>query len=148
MHREVMRRFLVALALAAAFGVPAAQALEQRAGDQRVTVQVVPTRPALQALRSLPMPPDTRPVTADAFGGSFRHAGQSGGVARFFLETLPARGYRLVHRGDDGWLVWERADVRLQLRIQAVLGQVPETRIVVQASTRGGQVSRGIGPPK
>lgn len=107
------------------------------AADLPVTARVLPARPAPQALQTLEPPPGARLLTARPFTRSFRHDGAPAHAAAYFRQTLPRQGYRLVGASPDGSeLLWVSDDVRLQVRLQAVLGAAPRTRIVVQASAR------------
>lgn len=109
------------------------------AADDRafqVGARVVPREPAPLALAALPLPPGSRPMTSDAFGGSYYFPGEVEAAAGFYRLQMPSRGYRLVYVGGDGELAWENADSRVQVALGKALGSVSATRIVVTVSAR------------
>ena len=107
------------------------------AAELPVTARVLPGRPAAHALQALGLPPGSRLLTAQPFTRSYRHDGAPAQAVAYFRDALPRQGYRLVRASRDGSdLLWVSDAVRLQVRLQPVLGAVPGTRIVVQASAR------------
>lgn len=125
-----------AFALAALLAVGGTTAAAERASFG-VAVQVLPTRPAPEALASLPVPPQARALTSHRFGASYHYAGSAEAAATFFNAALSANGYRLLQTHASGGAQeqhWQRDDARVQVRIQPVLGATAAARIAVQAS--------------
>lgn len=98
-----------------------------------VSVRVAPARAAPTELRALPLPREAIPLTAGAFGGSYRYAGSPTTAMRFFEAQLPRNGYRLVSAG-SAHMVWESEQARLVLAFSDVLGAPGQARIVITLS--------------
>lgn len=123
--------------LAALLAVTGGAAASGRQASFGVSVQVLPTRPAPQALATLPLPPQAQALTSHRFGASYHYAGSAEAAATFFNDSLAEQGYRLLQtRIDRGAQeqYWQRDAARLQVRIQPVLGATAAARIAVQAS--------------
>jgi hypothetical protein len=103
-----------------------------------VGVLVRPSRPAPQALATLPMPPGSQALSETPFGGSYHYPGHLADAIGFFQMAMHGGGYRLVSQQQHpDWtrLLWERDGERVELECRAVLGAAAATRIVVIAST-------------
>lgn len=134
MHPRAVSAVLLALGLACGTPLPAPAATGARL---EVGVVVLPSKPATQALASLPLPPGSRAIQGTAFGGTY-HAPASLAEATEYLRTaMHAQGYRLLSdlpRGDGARLVWRRDKAQVEFECREVLGRIPATRITVVAS--------------
>jgi hypothetical protein len=136
MRSRVVSAGLLALALAC--GAPVGAQPADRTGQLGVGVLVRPSRPAPQALATLPLPPGSQALSGTPFGGSYHYPGNVAEAVWFFRTAMHGDGYRLVgqqQRPDWTRLVWERDGQRVQLECRAVLGTTSATRIVVTATT-------------
>jgi hypothetical protein len=107
-----------------------------REGNFRVSVQVVPHAAATQRLLdAVPVPAGATRLTRTRSGDSYYFAGTPEDAARRYRESMGKRGYRLAYESDDGLSSsWVREDHRVELRLEPVLGTIPATRIIVQAT--------------
>jgi hypothetical protein len=119
-------------ACGSAFAQPA-----DASGQLGVGVTVRPSRPATQALASLPLPPGSQALSDTPFGGSYHYPGTVPDAVEFFRTAMHGNGYRLVgqqQHPDRTRLLWERGAERVELDCRAVLGATAATRIIVVAS--------------
>lgn len=130
--------FLLAVAITlASFSAHAASY-----GQFSVGVQVVSSAPADRTLlASVPTPANAALMQVSRSARHHVFAGTLAQAAEFFRAALPASGWHLVQLGGDGeqaqQQVWESAQGRLMVRLQAALGSTAATRISLSASAQG-----------
>jgi hypothetical protein len=124
-----LAKVIAGLILFAACG----QALGQTAGF-RVSVVVLPERASTSMPLDLPTPPQARMLPASRDAKRLLYGGNPVAARRFYENTLPELGFYLS-RQDAGGAVWDRADVRVELRFYPVIGD-DATGIHVMVSPR------------
>jgi len=138
MHPRKVSAGLLALGLAC--GTAVAGPAETGAQLQ-VGVTVRPSKPATQALASLPLPPGSRAIHDTPFGGTYHAPAPLAEATQSLRTAMHAQGYRLLSdqpRNDGTRLVWQRDEVRVEFECREILGRIPATRIVVVASAHEG----------
>lgn len=98
-----------------------------------VSARVVSSRPAPEAVATLPVPPGAHLLNEHPHGNSYHYAGPPEEAIRFYRMRMPQLGYRLLDAMPEA-LLWETPDMRIDMRFQEVLGAPAATRIRVSAA--------------
>lgn len=135
-----MRVFATLLALAIlAVPLPQAQAGE---ASFRVGATVVSGHGTGRMLEALPRPQGSRAMATSAAGAHHAFPGPLQAAGDFYRQAMPQAGFDLVaEHGTSGagrmQQVWNDGSRQVVVRLHAVLGSMPATRISLQASTTG-----------
>ena len=133
----------------AAFALLTVACTGARAADTsfQVSVRVLPSRPAPEAIDALPLPSGARALGAHPQGHSYHYAGTRDQAMHFYRTRMPQLGYRLVGESPATGLLWEAQGTRIEMRFQQVLGAPVATRILINAarSSHPGRDTRDAG---
>ena len=125
-----LHRIVVALLLV----TPCGHAFAQR-DDFQVSIRVLPERAANGSPVDIPMPPNARLLPPGRGAKRLLFDGSPGEARRFYADTLPELGFHRARQTTHGE-VWERADVRAELRFYPVVGGRDATGILLMVSPR------------
>lgn len=116
---------VAALLLAMAFGHACAQSASFGL-SLRVVAQDAPS----EASVTLPRPPRAQELPRGRHASRLLYEGSADDARRFYESALPGLGFQLTRRDSDG-AVWERGNVRAELRFHPVTGAREVTGILV-----------------
>jgi hypothetical protein len=100
----------------------------------RVSLVVLPERVATGMPLDLPTPPQAQVLPASRDAKRLLYAGNPGEARHFYEGALPGLGFYLSQQDANG-AVWERRDVRVELKFYPVVGH-EATGIHVMISPR------------